>query len=410
MKKLSIVLTIFITLCCGLNASATEKKSSKKNMMIPAEKSKKIQTQRDTRAFRTVDQNTVNSDHPVSSPAIKTPGLNPRMLKDQNAARAAREMKQLERLRAAQQAMQLGNQARGAGSGTGIGAHDADSLRNRATNGNAAGSGYGSGATYHGINSGATDAQKVHQSGVIDYRENMRHSASQSGRGHFSSGPTARPDNMTIGDRSAAMSGNYTKNNAHKGSSSTIVDSDGNKHTTTTIEGKDKNTHTTVDIRRADGASRRYETEHRADGSSTTRMVERDNKGNVTQKTVVQTDSEDNVIKRSTNSQPTESGSSAKSDGCNWNPVWGRCMKQTNTTHQEMTGQPGPGQQDSESGSGGASRPRLGNEAVTNPGDSNWSVSHGGSGGGGHPIDMRDPSHGGDGESGVVPRGGFAPH
>jgi len=137
-------------------------------------------------------------------------------------------------------------------------------------------------------------------------------------------------------------------------------------------------------------------------------MVERDNKGNVVDKQTTERDPEGNVVHRSgsdTEGQPAVHDGAVSGGGCNWNPVWGKCMGSKGVTPSEMTSQPSRGEGDA--GSGNRASPHLGAEAVTNSGDAGWAVQRQTSGGG-RPRDMRDPTRGDDGNP-APPVGGFAP-
>jgi hypothetical protein len=90
-------------------------------------------------------------------------------------------------------------------------------------------------------------------------------------------------------------------------------------------------------------------------------------------------------------SQPNEGGSTAgRNDNCDWNPALGKCTKRRASV-KEMTSQPVRGDTGVASASGSA-RPRLGAEAVTNPGDGSYSPARGARTGGGKPYDPRDPA------------------
>ncbi|MCB1844322.1 MAG: hypothetical protein KDI09_15280, partial [Halioglobus sp.] len=88
--------------------------------------------------------------------------------------------------------------------------------------------------------------------------------------------------------------------------------------------------------------------------------------------------------------QPREDGSSGRPDNCNWNPILGRCTKQR-VSVRHMTSQPSRGDEGTATTNSSA-RPRLGSEAVTNPGDAGYSVDRGGRRGTGKPYDPRDPA------------------
>jgi len=342
--------------------------------------------------------------------ALSVPGtgklLDRDAMRNQDAARAARDLQQLQKMHEAQRAMQPGNRATGMRNQVGMDGRDGNSLRERA-----AGSGDRPGAgsaTFGGGKSGARPPPGPvnHNTGPRDYRAGTQNSATERRRGGFSQQPASPASGANIrGSGQASWGGKADEATKSGSKTSTFVDSSGNKHTVTETAGKDKSTQRTVEIRRPDGASRHYETTSQADGSSTTSMVERDSKGNAVTKETTVLDRDGNVIKHvgsGAAGQPgVHDGSVSGNKNCNWNPVWGRCMGEKGPSQKDMTAQPSSGDEDTAS-TGGSARPRLGAEAVTNPGDGSWTAGRSGNTGGG-PIDMRDPPKGIPG-TGPVPR------
>jgi hypothetical protein len=230
-------------------------------------------------------------------------------------------------------------------------------------------------------------------------------------RGRVAGQPGSPVSGMLKGDRSAASDTTTVSN---------TTDSDGNKITITSTERDDGSSTTRVETRdpqssepvsssvtsvRPDGSSTTKGATHNVDGTTTLFSSALDAGGNPDAKHPPEAttvgEPEDGPF-----GQPGENTPGAGNDNCNWNPVLGRCTK-PQTSHQDMTGQPGPGQKDTASTGTESSAPQLGSEAVTNPGDSNYSSGRTGGSGGGRPIDMRDPPKGVPGTE-PVPPGGFA--
>lgn len=93
-------------------------------------------------------------------------------------------------------------------------------------------------------------------------------------------------------------------------------------------------------------------------------------------------------------------------NNCGWHPIVGCTKTSRKPGVRDMTASPVRGEH---GGTGsGAARPRLGAEAVTNPGDTSYSANRSGRTGGGL-IDMRDPSRGPDGGRTPATGRGFVP-
>ncbi len=82
---------------------------------------------------------------------------------------------------------------------------------------------------------------------------------------------------------------------------------------------------------------------------------------------------------------PVDSATGPGNDPCR--PDGGDCRKPYKPTPKEMTGQPGPGQEETASSGGNAPSVQLRNEAVTNPGEGGWTGGPTGQGGGGSHFD-----------------------
>jgi hypothetical protein len=231
-------------------------------------------------------------------------------------------------------------------------------------------------------------------------------------RGRVTGQPGSPVSGMLKGDRGAASDTTTV---------SRTTDSDGNKVTITSTERDDGSSTTRVETRdpqssepvsssvtsvRPDGSSTTKGATHNVDGTTTVFSSALDAGGNPDPKHPPEAttvgEPEDGPF-----GQPDENTPGAGNDNCNWNPVLGRCTKRQ-TSRQDMTGQPGPGQEGAASTGTGSSAPRLGSEAVSNTGDSNYSSGRTGGSGGGKPIDMRDPPKGVP-VAEPVPRGEFVP-
>lgn len=321
--------------------------------------------------------------------------MNQDLIKNHNAARAAKDMQQLQKMQEMQRALQPGNRAQnnelGMSGVDGTAGSLRDSVGGHSTSTRSGEVKFGDGVKGRRPN-GPVDRNAVPR----DFKAGMTNSVTGKHPGGFSSQPSSPASGLNVGDRSKASVSltktNNHKNEFHKASKSettTTKDTNGNSNTVTTVHAADGSSNTTASIVRPDGSSRNYETRTSTDGSSRTTMTERNADGKIVGKEATEHDSNGNEIQRG---QPNENAPSASNDDCNWNPVWGRCTKQQKPSQQDMTSQPGKNH-DGSKPIGGGFAGRLGNEAVTNGGDGSWSANRPG-GSKGVRIDMRDPSIG----------------
>jgi hypothetical protein len=340
--------------------------------------------------------------------ALSVPGTGKRLdqgtMRNQDAARAARDLQQLQKMHEAQRAMQPGNRPTGMRDQLGVDGRDGNSLRERAA-GSSDRPGAGSVTFGDGKSGSRPPAGPVnHDTGPRDYRTGTQNSATKRRPGGFINQPSSPASGANI--RGADHVSDRTKRVDTTGTDGTKItkidierdDGSSSSYRTTTDPETNEVIHETVVHTQPDGSSIEKGSELLPDGTREAWSRGRDASG----RDDIKNPPTSSVVSRPRNStsQPDEHGSGTSNDNCDWNPVWGRCMKQR-TSHKDMTAQPSSGDEGTVS-TGGSARPRLGAEAVTNPGDGSWAAERSGYTGGG-PIDMRDPPKGLPG-TGPVPR------
>lgn len=202
---------------------------------------------------------------------------------------------------------------------------------------------------------------------MTDRSKCMSSSGSQH-RGGITPAPTAKPTRMTKGNKRGFA--------ADDSASETVTNADGSSTQTSSVMQDDGTAQTRVTIRDSGGKVVHESVDTvRPDGSTSTKIFTRNPDGST------------RTIRRSSGGHagmPREDGgSSSHGGGCNYNPVWHRCMGSV-TTEQERRAKkkkgigvnvrPGMGEQAGNGSSGNAVNIRLRKDVVTNTGSGNYNT------------------------------------
>lgn len=363
--KYRILLPVLVAFI-ATNASAADKKVSPSNTLsVPITsikldteiKSKAVQSVKTKKSVRTKNTRIGNRVTPYTKPKPGTGVRIKQVGKNASAARDAANIKYLQ---------QMKDMRKGAGA--------AALDPKRQDNSPAANTALG-GRTFDHKN----PADALHRQGgfnaqnCIGGASNCFSTNGGNRRGGIHAQPSAKPAGTAKLDRRGIASGDGKETSEQLPTESTDVTANENTYE----NGDGSQTHVTEKVNSKGDVIGQEVTVTHADGSFDTRVYDGNKHLIVSTHGVTGGVVTDGPGSKSRSGMPREDGRTNGSGGCNWNPIYGRCMNKR-TSKKDMTSQPGR----NSSGSSASATPRLGREAVTNSGDAGYrsAASRGGAG------------------------------